>query len=194
MRKEELQFLEWLDNTSRDALCGDVNRTDTLSQEKNFRSLVACMVNSYSFSKSEMLDAVLSDKNRTSAFKVLAFHWILVQAGRFKINYYDARDRHSVEVCKKITDLSGWQELYKETIKQKKNQGIYSEQEYEIRPTKSYGRCLIDMLYDMHPTNRQTFSGFVLSFFMQCRGLEKFQRTILEYDILQDTDVRFIMV
>ena len=194
MRKEEQQFLEWLDNTSRDALCRNVKRTDTLSQEKNFSSLVSCMVNSYSFSKSEMLDAVLSDKNRTSAFKVLAFHWILVQAGRYKINYYDVRDRHSVEVCKKITNLSGWQELYKENVNQKKKRKSSLEQEYELRPVKSYGRCLVDMLYDMHPTNRQTFSGFVLSFFMQCRGLEKFQRTILEYDILQDTDVRFIMV
>ena len=194
MRKEEQQFLEWLDNTSRDALCRNVKRTDTLSMEKKFRNLVSCMVNSYSFSRSEMLDAVLFDKNRTSAFKVLAFHWILVQAERYKINYYDARDRHSVEVCKKITNLSGWQELYKENVKQEKKRKNSLEQEYELRPVTSYGRCLIDMLYDMHPTNRQTFSGFVLSFFMQCRGLEKFQSTILEYDILQDTDVRFIMV
>lgn len=195
MRNEEEQFLELLDAVSAEDLLSEIKMVDKQSLDRRFYRIVSQMVNSYGFSKKEVLDAVLSDKNRTSVFKILALHWVKAQAERYRTDYFDDRDRDSVAVCKKVTQLLQWEKLYKKTVKLKMSQNRkLSEHGRCIKQEETYGMWLIDTLRDMHPTNRQTFSGFVLSFLMQCEGYEKFQREVFECNILFDKNVKFLMI
>ena len=195
MRTEEEHFIQILDEISKKELLEKGDRKRVREKEESFCSTVSGMVNSFGFSKKEVLAQISSKKNRLEVFTVLSLYWIQAQADRHRINYLDARDRLSVVACKKITLLPEWENVYRTGISGEDMHGdcLYAAGCY-ARGMEPFGMHLIGSLYDMHPTNRQTFSSLVLSFLMQKKGMEHLQKEILENSILVERNVCFPMI
>lgn len=60
------------------------------------------MVNSFSFSKREVLEAIMEEKKLSDSFMVLSLHFIKQCSDKWKSDYWDRRDMASVNMCQEI--------------------------------------------------------------------------------------------
>ena len=69
---------------------------------ENFSNTMTYMVNSFSFSRKEVLDAIMNEKKLSESFVILSLHYIKQCSDKWKSDYWDDRDRASVNMCQDI--------------------------------------------------------------------------------------------
>ena len=179
MRNEETKFLELLGSLPKSKLLSPGRFTDFQKEEKavkDFHNTITYMVNSFSFSKKEVLEAIMEDKKLSDSFMVLSLHYIKQCSNRWKSDYWDRRDMASVNMCRDIVLCPEFSRFYES--KCRKESGIWELRTDTGRYHKDmlWGVRLIHGIYDMHPTNRQTLSGLVLSFYANSPKMEKLSK------------------
>ena len=179
MKQAELNFLELLGSLPKSKLLSTGRFTDYQEEEravKNFHDTITYMVNSFSFSKREVLEAVMEEKKLSDSFVVLSLHFIKQCSDKWKRDYCDRRDIASVKMCRDIVLCPEFSRFYESRCG--KESGIW-----EL--CTGGGVCHKDMLlgvrlihgiYDMHPTNRQTLAGLILSFYANSPKMEKLSK------------------
>lgn len=179
MRNEETKFLELLGSLPKSKLLSPGRFTDFQKEEKavkDFHNTITYMVNSFSFSKKEVLEAIMEDKKLSDSFMVLSLHYIKQCSDRWKSDYWDRRDMASVNMCRDIVLCPEFSRFYES--KCRKESGIWELRTDTGRYHKDmlWGVRQIHGIYDMHPTNRQTLSGLVLSFYANSPKMEKLSK------------------
>lgn len=179
MRQEETKFLELLGSLPKSKLLS-TGRFKDFQEETDvigdFDLTISRMVNSFSFSKKEVLEAIMEEKKLSDSFLILSLHYIKQCSEKWCRDYWDRRDMASVKMCRDIVACPEFLEFYES--KCRKESGIW---EVCIRNGSYHkdmllGVKLINGIYMMHPTNRQTLSGLVLSFYANSPKMEKLSK------------------
>ena len=119
---------------------------------------------------------IMEEKKLSDSFVVLSLHFIKQCSDKWKRDYWDRRDIASVKMCRDIVLCPEFSRFYESRCG--KESGIW-----EL--CTGGGVCHKDMLlgvrlihgiYDMHPTNRQTLAGLILSFYANSPKMEKLSK------------------
>jgi hypothetical protein len=132
---------------------------------ENFSNTMTYMVNSFSFSRKEVLDAIMNEKKLSESFVILSLHYIKQCSDKWKRDYWDDRDRDSVNMCQDIVRCPEFSDVYESKCKKEPGKWELCTEEGGWHNDMLLGVKLIHSIYFMHPTNRQTLSGLVLSFY-----------------------------
>ncbi|MDE7266656.1 MAG: hypothetical protein K2N89_04235 [Lachnospiraceae bacterium] len=176
MRQEETKFLELLGSLPKSKLLS-TGRFKAFQEEMDiigdFDLTISRMVNSFSFSKKEVLEAIMAEKKLSDSFLILSLHYIKQCSDKWCSDYWDRRDMASVKMCRDIVACSKFSEFYES--KCRKESGIWElcSKNRGYHKDMLLGVKLINSIYMMHPTNRQTLSGLVLSFYANSHKMEK---------------------
>ena len=115
MRQAETKFLELLGNLPKQKLLS-AGRFPGYEEEhkamENFSNTTTYMVNSFSFSRKEVLDAIMNEKKLSDSFVVLSLHYIKQCSDKWKSDYWDDRDRASVKMCRDIVRCPEFSDFY----------------------------------------------------------------------------------
>lgn len=196
MRQEETKFLELLGKLPKSTLLSTGRYADIREEMKaieDFSLTISRMVNSYSFSKKEVLEAVMKEKKLSDSFLVLSLHYIKQCNDKWSSDYWDRRDMASVRMCRDIVTCPDFLDFYES--KCRKGSGIWElcVKDGTYRRDMLLGVKLIHGIYYMHPTNRQTLSGLVLSFYANSPKMEKLSRAGKAMGLPYHERVGFIM-
>lgn len=168
MRQAETKFLELLGNLPKQKLLS-AGRFPGYEEEhkamENFSNTTTYMVNSFSFSRKEVLDAIMNEKKLSESFVILSLHYIKQCSDKWKRDYWDDRDRDSVNMCQDIVRCPEFSDVYESKCKKEPGKWELCAEEGGWHNDMLLGVKLIHSIYFMHPTNRQTLSGLVLSFY-----------------------------
>lgn len=179
MRKEETKFLELLGSLPKSKSLS-AGRFTNYQEEKsiviNFHDIITYMVNSFSFSKREVLEAIMEEKKLSDSFMVLSLHFIKQCSDKWKSDYWDRRDMASVNMCREIVLCPEFARFYESRCG--KESGIWElcTSGGVYHKDMLLGVKLIHGIYGMHPTNRQTLAGLVLSFYANSPKMEKLSK------------------
>lgn len=180
MRQEETKFLELLGSLPKSTLLSADRFTDFREEEKaieDFRLTISRMVNSYSFSKKEVLEAVMEEKKLSDSFLVLSLHYIKQCSDKWRNDYWDHRDMASVKMCRDIVACPDFYDFYESKCRKESKKWELCTREGGYHKDMLWGVRLIHGIYTMHPTNRQTLSGLVLSFYANSPKMEKLSKS-----------------
>lgn len=179
MRQEETKFLELLGNLPKSKLLS-TGRFKDFQEETDvigdFDLTISRMVNSFCFSKKEVLEAIMGEKKLSDSFLILSLHYIKQCSDKWCSDYWDRRDMASVKMCRDIVACPEFSEFYES--KCRKESGIWElySKNRGYHKDMLLGVKLINGIYMMHPTNRQTLSGLVLSFYANSPKMEKLSK------------------
>lgn len=171
--------------------CNEVVKCcEAYGQAEEFRRSLNTMTNTYGFRRKEMAEKILSDSVMTRNFEIIACHWVRACAEKYdRLNYRgysDLRDKESAEMCANIVQDEEWVKTYLKTTKVDPADENWTE--------RTLGAYCVRQCVNMHPTLRQTFTGLVLTFIMNDKGLEKLAEMLLEESIVPSRDVSFVMI
>lgn len=143
---------------------------------KDFYDTVTAMVNYFSFSKREVLQAIMEEKKLSDSFIVLSLHFIKQCSDKWKSDYWNRRDLVSVNMCRNIVLCPKFSRFYESRCA--KESGIWElcNDTGRYHRDMLLGVRLIHGIYDMHPTNRQILAGLVLSFYANSSKMEKLSK------------------
>lgn len=115
----------------------------------------------------------MGDRKLSDSFVILSLHYIKQCSDKWQRNYWDRRDMASVRMCSDIAECMEFSDFYES--KCRKEHGIWELRNGEgtCRKDMLLGVKLVHGLYTMHPTNRQTLAGLVLSFYANSPKMEK---------------------
>ena len=198
MRQAETKFLELLGNLPKQKLLS-AGRFPGYEEEhkamENFSNTTTYMVNSFSFSRKEVLDAIMNEKKLSDSFVVLSLHYIKQCSDKWKSDYWDDRDRASVKMCRDIVRCPEFSDFYESKCKKEPGKWELCAEEGGWHNDMLLGVKLIHSIYFMHPTNRQTLSGLVLSFYANSPKMEKLSKAGHSAKGLPyQENVRFVMI
>lgn len=198
MRQTETKFLELLGNLPKTELLSTGRFTGYEEENKameNFSNTITYMVNSFSFSRKEVLDAIMNEKKLSDSFVVLSLHYIKQCSDKWKSGYWDDRDRASVNMCREIVSCPEFSDFYERNCQKETSKWKLCAEERGWHKDMLLGVKLIHSIYNMHPTNRQTLSGLVLSFYANSPKIEKLSKAGHSAKGLPyHENVRFVMI
>lgn len=179
MRKEETKFLELLGSLPKSKPLS-AGRFTNYQEEKsiviNFHDTITYMVNSFSFSKREVLEAIMEEKKLSDSFMVLSLHFIKQCSDKWKSDYWDRRDMASVNMCREIVLCPEFARFYESRCGKESSIWELCTSGGVYHKDMLLGVKLIHGIYGMHPTNRQTLAGLVLSFYANSPKMEKLSK------------------
>lgn len=158
------------------------NCEETYGQIRTYESAVSAMVNSFCFNRDQVLHHIISDQKLAKKFAIVAITWVEAMGKRYNQSYQDLRDKAAVLFCHEVMQLP---EAQKHCIGYDTTLG-YRQMPYVTR--------IVAQLMLMHPTNRQTFSGFVLSFLLQYEPYSQMAKVLMRQRGLTQKIVAFPMV
>ena len=185
-KNEFLSFLGEKKNQFNEPMKG--HYIETSEQAEKFCQCVSTLTNTYGFVRKELAEKILSDSVMAQNFEIIACHWVRACAEKYdRLNYYrDLRDKESAEMCANIVQDEEWVKTYLKTTKVDPADEYWTE--------RTLGTYCVARCVNMHPTLRQTFTGLVLTFIMNDKGLEKLAEMLLEESIVPSRDVSFVMI
>ena len=110
MRQEETNFIELLGRLPKSRLLSTGKFRDYQEEDraiKDFNLTLSRMVNSFCFSKTEVLEAIMAEKKLSDSFMVLSLHYIKQCSDKWRHDYWDRRDMASVKMCRDIVSCPG---------------------------------------------------------------------------------------
>lgn len=175
-----MDFLKSVDVKYLNSPLGD-DYVNHFNEAKMYRNAVSNMVNTYSFDTKKMLDVIFENKKLADAFEVLAAGYVSACSKKWRPDAWDKRDFMLNEMCHRIILLTNFSTIYPN-----------ADYNSDCNRFTTHANSLVHGLTDMHPTNRQTFGGFVLSFLMHKN--KKLYGECTSRNLLSSKDVHFFMI
>lgn len=137
----------------------------------------------------------MNEKKLSDSFVILSLHYIKQCSDKWKSDYWDDRDRASVNMCRDIVRCPEFSGFYESKCKKEPGKWELYAEEGDWHNDILLGVKLIHSIYFMHPTNRQTLSGLVLSFYANSPKMEKLSKAGHRAKGLPyHENVRFVMI
>lgn len=193
MRQEEEYFVNFISNITVEQLLAPAEEYyDELQQGRKYLSIVRKMTNSFIFHPQEVLNAVYS-RRLENVMRLLTLTWVEAMAKRYTSVYWDERDKAAVRLCHDIAAMeSFWATIHKEYQMQHLSK---SRQELSGKDTVVSVYTAVAMS-DLHPTLRQSFTGFLLSFMIKDRAMEVIRLEAQEKKLIGEDQksIHFLMI
>lgn len=195
MREEEKNYVDFLSGLSYRQLTEQVRDKwiQASEQAEKYVSVVGSMTNSYGFAPDDVLDIICKDAKLTRIFRLVALSWIEAMGMRYKMDYWDKRDKTAVEYCHDVAKMESFRNIYSRLLKTE-----YADihRLHDRRQDKVLDTYTSRVIVNLHPTLRQSYTGFVLSFLLRDRYLLKIKAEAEKMQLLQSDQVkvRFMMI
>lgn len=193
MRQEEEYFVNFISNITVEQLLAPAEEYyDELQQGRKYLSIVRKMTNSFIFHPQEVLNAVYS-RRLENVMRLLTLTWVEAMAKRYTSVYWDERDKAAVRFCHDIVAMeSFWTTIHKRFQRQYLSK---SKQELSERDMVVSIYTAVAMS-DLHPTLRQSFTGFLLSFMIKDRSMDVIRLEAQEKNLIgaDQKSIHFFMI
>lgn len=195
MREEEKNYVDFLSGLSQRQLTEQVGDKwiQVSEQAEKYVDVVKNMTNNYVFAPDDVLDIICEDAKLTRKFRLFALSWIEAMGMRYKMDYWDMRDKAAVEYCHDVAKMESFRNIYSRLLKSECADIQKLHDRRQDRVLDSYTSRVVE---NLHPTLRQSYTGFVLSFLLRDRYLIKIKAEAEKMQLLQSgqVKVRFMMI
>lgn len=190
LREADQRFLNYLSGS----LTIDKMELDTdFEKVEKLCEAVSNSVNSFSFNRKLLAEAILNNEDSKRLFLRVAFLWVELLASYKSKNYFDGRSECAVTICKLISEQNEFMEIFDEYM-------LFLPQDKEFYHSNIIKRSKqlqllpeqIIVLYmgTSHRTLQQTFTSLVIKFLQSYKDepllIKMFQRLIKQDTLYED--------